>query len=94
MVSHRGGVLIVHSNFDVTTGIITLDKTWDEIHDALSNYIVVIRHNISDGAQDFPIQCGITDNNIYYINTVMSIGNQMQYGYTTDSPNGYPSIED
>ena len=76
--SSGGGVLVVHEDENKA-----LDKTWQEIHDAMLQGLVVI--SSTDGDNSFLTVCTQVQNNEveYFV-----ISND---SYVTDSPNGYPT---
>lgn len=77
-----GGVLVVHSTNDYTT----LDKTWQEIHDAALNGIVVLSEE--SGSQLLA----------QYLHEVVISGDEYQVGfgdtyYIASSADGYPIVD-
>lgn len=85
-----GGGLVVHDSVDEATGKKTLDKTWQEIHDAIvSGVFVIVPHSVTDTKA--------------YIGMVMLVDYDEEYGYGvytggesniayyTPTTNGYPS---
>lgn len=85
-----GGVLVVHAN-EVTRA---LDKTWQEIHDA--DFAVLKLSDFSDG--DF-VRFAITSQveeaeGVYAANFVYVGKVPTPYVYITDSPDGYPVMQE
>ena len=85
--SSGGGVLVAH--IDNNTGVI--DKTWQEIHDALSNGTIVVVSTPADQAE-YPTS-------LNYISSVEKEGGAYNIYFTYDnenpamaatSANGYP----
>lgn len=73
-IAGAGGILVVHETYDSTNDIHTLDKTWNEIKNALSLGILCIimspiMNDTSYYRQDLPIITGVeasTSGSIYY----------------------------
>ncbi len=80
-IGEGGGVLVVTD----TAG--TLDKTWQEIHDAMLVGCVVI----DDGTNSFSVIGAIIDikSGEYNVSTCGLSGTSLRV-YTTDSASGYP----
>ena len=74
-----GGVLVVTD----TDG--TLDKTWQEIHDA--NPLVRVEYDA--GATSFSLSCVIGEEENY---VVVAWDGETAYAYRTSSANGYPVL--
>lgn len=79
-----GGVMIAHGSVDESAGTVTLDKTWQEIADAVLCFI------ISGDAEttisvDFITEIG-HDSDRYSIGTA-------QYTFYAESPNDYPAYD-
>ena len=74
-----GGVLVVHQSGDNETGY-TLDKTWQEIHDA--DFPILVDEG-TDGKWYDPITSAIIEGQNYIV-TVSTV----EYG--TNSADGYP----
>ena len=82
-----GGVLVVHANGDTPMEQI-LDKTWQEIYDALnSGSYVVLLEQWEEGTNQRPI-----------LQAEFSDGNYLVYAdrftYAATSADGYPTISD
>lgn len=91
-IASGGGSIIVHETYDESTGKGTLDKTWQQIFDALSNSdVVIVRDGETSHMRDYV--CGAySDREIYYVTTTYTETHKLN-GYSADSANGYPSIE-
>lgn len=77
-----GGVLVVHET--TVDGVSTLDKTWQEIHDADFAVISIL----DDGTRIFePVYMAAQDSD-----TSFTVRTYDDVDYTTDSASGYPSI--
>ena len=74
--SGGGGVVSVHDNNG------TLDKTWQEIHDA--------GFSVCFGVESYTICVGISSENGEYIVTYWSYGYHEPDYYVTNSASGYP----
>lgn len=100
----ENSVLIVHENYDESTDTTTLDKTWQEIVDA--NFAVInIREYSGDQTPAIDnlwiAQAAhgyVNDNISYYVDIISMTGNAdstvnlASTVFTTDSPDGYPSV--
>jgi hypothetical protein len=81
--SSGGGVLVVHRDENDT-----LDKTWQEIHDAIADGIVVIsRVSEKNALSDLILTANDNTPNTGYFE-VESVGGDI---YAASSANGYPS---
>ena len=94
--SSGGGVLVI----DVGSGG-TLNKTWQEIHDALAAGKSCVSPYEEYGTLSISYVCevstdGTTEWNVifYYINPSSQFPAKTFYAQTTDGPNGYPVIQD
>lgn len=86
-IAGGGGVLVVHSVYDEQTEISTLDKTWQQIHDALVAGCIVNTVQIAD---DEVISTFITD---AWYDSGEEEGYKVDVSgvpFATDSENGYP----
>lgn len=80
-----GGVLVVHYENGA------LDKTWQEIHDAVaSGQFIVIQNENDDGIFWNYISSVESSGGDYYVSVFWS-GSISKSDLTTDSPNGYPA---
>ena len=91
-----GGTFVVHSEYDDVTSALTLDKTWEEIHDALVDGKIPILAFDSDGEY--------TSIGYIYATMMNSLESYAVYGFMidtgslvnlvfeTNSEDGYPSI--
>lgn len=86
--SGGGGVLVVH--VDEETG--TLDKTWQEIHDAPFSVVYMAG---DDGSGHSPIVGTEIDGADYRVFVLIKDGDAPGYlPAVTDSANGYPVIQE
>ena len=94
-----GGVLIVNANYDESTQVDTLDKTWQEINAAFPNNTVLIKivdenFNISKYLPVFRVN---TDNEHYYVSAFVydapDFGSAILY-YSADSADAFPNSGD
>lgn len=85
--SSGSGVLVVHET--VSGGTHTLDKTWQEIHDA--DFAVVVSDIPPIKSIQPIVSIGAGINDIPYIATVYNYDKASATPYTTPSANGYPS---
>lgn len=84
-----GGGLIVHQSHDEVHGIYTLDKTWQEIADAiLVGPVLLITEDdsVDYGVASTPIQSVNIDDGTYWVQCAAG-------SFDTDSANGYPSYQ-
>ena len=84
------GVLVVHNVYDDQTFTHWLDKTWQEIYDALlSGTIVVIVYDMGSNYAKIalPVEAYL-DTGVYYVS------DHVDANYATDSADGYPAMED
>lgn len=87
------GILVVTATIDSTTGFISLNKTWQEIHDALMagenvNIVVSIENTVTICFVDMVD----VSNNIYSIHSFNAINKAIEnVNFSTDSASGYPS---
>ena len=89
-----GGVFVV--NLNVQTG--TLDKTWQEIHDAMGdNAVFVVTETaggVMDGYTSTPVVAAINNSEDYMVLVISmtsgGLGTQMAL---TDSADGYPVVQ-
>lgn len=83
--SSGGGMLVVHD----ARG--TLDKTWQEIHDAVvAGQFIVIQFENDDGIFWSYISSVESDSSYYRVN-VFNPGPMATSEFGTDSPTGYPA---
>ena len=91
------GVLCISSEADSSTATAVLDKTWQEIHDALAlgTLIIVRSKNVQSPDVDmtytpfaFALSAG-KDAGSYYVN-IYSIGNSTPAMYECDTTDGFP----
>lgn len=91
--SSGGGVLVVGATFTETT--MTLDKTWQEIHDADVAFVVVTDPWGNVGRKEsWLVSSVVEDSDNQYVVTVMSIGQQDMYECVTTSKSGYPVFQE
>ena len=88
------GVLIVNGTIDAETQMDTLDKTWQEIHDA--GYAIireVLRGNVMFAYIERVIAAETAGESVQYMVETFSYDGAELYSltYIADSPNGYPS---
>lgn len=89
-VAGAGGVLVVHINFtqDGNYTVYTLDKTWQEIYDALDSGLVC---SLVEGGEGSFYQYGFDGvevlDDVYYVNSNIRT-------YQTDAASGYPQFID
>ena len=82
-----GGMLVVHAVPDTeTANIITLDKTWKEIHDAMLSSGAIISFPDTDNGQVVTL---ITNAGYNTIRRTFVVGN-IDGAYETNRPDGYP----
>lgn len=91
-IASAGGTLIVGVTFTVEDELeaATMDKTWQEIHDALAAGFRVVAIDSDDSAvvQEAINQVYFEDGDGYYVN----VGGVMDY--YTNSASGYPSFRE
>lgn len=93
-LNQTGGVLVVHATFDSELQTTTLDKTWQEIYDAMRNGIVI---GISEPSQGLAPGDAFLDVYLFGHCSAQSgtyaVQDSKEFEYTTDSPDGYPSYQ-
>lgn len=84
--SSGGGVLVVHETVTISgnTTIHTLDKTWQEIHDA--DFAVL---KMDNGMIYYACGVGVAEEEFYYVGFMYN--HPAEDGYFCDSASGYPS---
>jgi len=88
-IADAGGVMVISNTYDKQADLITLDKTWQEIYDAMARGKLCVRTvntgNIGDGI------CNHIVSNIYFIDSEgkykVDIGEST---YSATSADGYP----
>ena len=87
--SSGGGSLAITETYDEATDTYTLNKTWQEIYDALAaGKYVYIFGTSSNGAYHSTVNEASSADSFYYVYT--SRGN---VPYTSESADGYPSVK-
>ena len=90
------GILIMNANTDPETGTLTLDKTWQEIHDA--DFAVAKNEYPYD---DHIINMWMFVVNSHVVNGIYAVrvsganpesDNMVLMTFNTNSPDGYPSV--
>ena len=102
--SGGGGVFVVHSHYDENTGVTTLDKTWQEIWDALDagQFPTIVSAYSDEYGNEGDISyinnlwsedgaCGLQSFAPYYNAGDVTPVIWGASDYTTDSADGYPS---
>ena len=83
-----GGILGVTATIDSTTGFVTLNKTWQEIHDALiAGENVNIVASVENTVVIYFVDMVDVSNNVYSIHSFNTMDN---VNFSTDSASGYP----
>ena len=96
-------VLEVNLTIDVSTGTITADKTWQEIHDACPNVISYVEaskegvtriyQNVVAGTTVLQDSEGSTSYHVTFVSPDPTTSYDLMIStLTTDSANGYPSL--
>lgn len=84
-----GGILVVTATINSTTGFTSLNKTWQEIHDALiAGENVNIVANVENTVVIYFVDMVDVSNNVYSIHSFNTMDN---VNFSTDSASGYPS---
>lgn len=91
-IANGGGVLVINAYFDEQTDKATLDKTWQEIHDAIIPIIV----------QDSPFGETISyisgtlqvQSNYAVLSANFDADGLVMSTYVCDSADGYPVLQD
>lgn len=94
-----GGVFITTANYDETTLTSTLDKTWQEIHDAISSGMIGVVRSATTASETPTAYADTLISVIFYNNQggnykVVTYEDGSQVAYTTATANGYPSFSD
>ena len=76
----------------VTDNAGTLDKTWQEIHDAVEAGQVVVFQQALDNALTLYGFAGIEADTGYYAVYLYNFGNSTKASYVTNSASGYPAL--
>ena len=93
LASSGGGVLVVGATFTETT--MTLNKTWQEIHDADVAFVVVTDPWGNAGSKEPWLVCSVFGDDLEgrYVVFVMDIYQQDQYECVATSKSGYPVFQ-
>ncbi len=87
--SSGGGVLVVNITFDGNTE--TMDKTWQEIHDAADEGLpITFKFANSDGIFYLALS-SIEEDSGYYGVYTYNFGSSTTFEYGTNSASGYPT---
>lgn len=90
-ISNAGGVMVVNANYDESTSISTLDKTWKEIYDCLSSGVPCYVKDVADERNVSLAQllaCAYNENaSVFECHVWTSSIGQV---YTTESESGFP----
>ena len=94
-----GGLMVISSTYDEQTELITLGKTWQEIFDALKAGVLCIVQSWDVGSSNSAyvgLACSAVGAiNQYIVNVIVSGGSTTVTAlvYTTNTADGYPSME-
>lgn len=84
-----GGAMVVHTVYDA--GITSLDKTWQEIYDALASGTpcIIVYENAEDeiANQAYLTKAELYDEGVYNVYTMDEMTT-----YKATSPSGYPAV--
>lgn len=86
--SSSGGVLVVTETYDGNHS--TLNKTWQEIHDAVVGGQMVVFQFTNDDGIFWNYLSSVESVSGYYAVNVFNSGSLANVNYGTDSANGYP----
>lgn len=95
------GVMIVTENYNAQTNVHVLDKTWQEIKDAITSGVQVLVkvHSVESDEWSYTESWGLLAAPFVMENTTLEEGEVISviysvnfgtYSYDTDTPNGYP----
>lgn len=84
-----GENLVATGSYDEDTGMVTLDKTWKEIHDAITEGMTCVTVQImsENSTAQSRVSSATYDGEFYVVST------DAQETYATSSADGYPGYE-
>ena len=88
-ISAAGQILLVHEIYDESLNTYTLDKTWQEIHDAMEVGLAILFPVLGNNETDVSHQS--IDTACLYEEEFWIYSNSKDYN--TSTANGYPSAE-
>lgn len=90
-IANGGGVLVVSAVYDEQTDTTTLDKTWQEIHDA--TFAVIITENPMGKIHDYISIVGQIPDGYFVTSGIMSDNAVQSNLYKCNSADGYPVLQ-
>lgn len=87
-----GGVLVINAYYDEQTDKATLDKTWQEIHDA--TVPIMVQENPLGKMFAYVGIVGQTQNEYFVLSANYSADEVIMSTYTCNSANDYPVLKD